>query len=353
MGTLIPWSNFLRSAENAHTTQHWPRRPRTSPYKNSPHTVEVDKVHIGDKHGPHFLTNYHVVRPSKSQSTVHVLESLDQFGSSPARPLNQAIVMEGLARMDRDARLVRLDDRIESMREQHSEISSKLQQAELIGANPHPRLLQWMADYDSHMDSLLHQHAAVKRMPRVMGEAIFVSGKQRRGGRVIDWAFVELSKEAERECFRPNRMSAPAITVHRSQGMSVSDAVLDLSGHEFAAGLSCVMRIAFGDDMSMFIDMQSTPVTPPSGSQISQTNGRTTYVTSAICNGAKAYCHWGPSTVSEEFIVTSQESNLDHNKRDFCREGDSGAFVLDRFGTVTGLLWGGLEHYGEDVGAGF
>ncbi|KAJ5562808.1 hypothetical protein N7461_001569 [Penicillium sp. DV-2018c] len=240
MGTLIPWSNFLRSAENAHTTQHWPRRPRTSPYKNSPHTVEVDKVHIGDKHGLHFLTNYHVVRPSKSQSTVHVLESLDQFGSSPARPLNQAIVMEGLARMDRDARLVRLDDRIESMREQHSEISSKLQQAELIGANPHPRLLQWMADYDSHMDSLLHQHAAVKRMPRVMGEAIFVSGKQRRGGRVIDWAFVELSKEAERECFRPNRMSAPAITVHRSQGMSVSDAVLDLSGHEFAAGLSYV-----------------------------------------------------------------------------------------------------------------
>ncbi|KAJ5135282.1 uncharacterized protein N7515_004560 [Penicillium bovifimosum] len=54
-------------------------------------------------------------------------------------------------------------------------------------------------------------------------------------------------------------------------------------------------------------------------------NGRTTYVTSGICNGAKA-------------------------ERDFCREGDSGAFILDRSGTVTGLLWGGLEHYGEDVG---
>ncbi|OQE01913.1 hypothetical protein PENSOL_c003G11771 [Penicillium solitum] len=51
VGTLVPWSNFLRSVENAHTTQNWPKRSRTSPYNNGPHTLEVDKVHIGDEHG--------------------------------------------------------------------------------------------------------------------------------------------------------------------------------------------------------------------------------------------------------------------------------------------------------------
>lgn len=51
LGTLVPWSNFLRSVENAHTTQHLPRRSRASSYNNGPHTVEVDKVHIGDEHG--------------------------------------------------------------------------------------------------------------------------------------------------------------------------------------------------------------------------------------------------------------------------------------------------------------
>ncbi|KAJ5458271.1 hypothetical protein N7475_009659 [Penicillium sp. IBT 31633x] len=49
-GTLIPWSNFLRSVESVHTNQNW-ARSRTSPYSNGPHTTEADRVHIGDEHG--------------------------------------------------------------------------------------------------------------------------------------------------------------------------------------------------------------------------------------------------------------------------------------------------------------
>lgn len=50
IGTLVPWSDFLRTVEHAHTTQHWPRRSKTSPYRNGPHTVDVDKVYVGDEH---------------------------------------------------------------------------------------------------------------------------------------------------------------------------------------------------------------------------------------------------------------------------------------------------------------
>ncbi|KAJ5972898.1 uncharacterized protein N7479_002816 [Penicillium vulpinum] len=50
VGTLIPWSNFLRSVESVHKNQNW-ARPRTSPYTNGPHTTEPDRVHIGDEHG--------------------------------------------------------------------------------------------------------------------------------------------------------------------------------------------------------------------------------------------------------------------------------------------------------------
>ncbi|CAG8898356.1 unnamed protein product [Penicillium egyptiacum] len=49
-GTLIPWSNFLRSVEHAHTNQNW-ARSRTSPYANGPHSTEADRVHTGDEHG--------------------------------------------------------------------------------------------------------------------------------------------------------------------------------------------------------------------------------------------------------------------------------------------------------------
>ncbi|KAJ6186145.1 hypothetical protein N7519_007446 [Penicillium mononematosum] len=50
VGTLVPWSNFLRSVEHTHTNQNW-ARSRASPYGNGPHSTEADRVHVGDEHG--------------------------------------------------------------------------------------------------------------------------------------------------------------------------------------------------------------------------------------------------------------------------------------------------------------
>jgi hypothetical protein len=287
-----------------------------------------------------FLTSYHVAMPSESKDNAQFLKDLDRYRSSPARPLNQVVRIECLARIDRDVTLARLESSLNAMREQYSEISAKVQERELIGATPHPRHLGWIANYDSHLEKYLPQRASVERMPHVLGEVEFVSGKQVRDSPVLAWAFVQLSKEAEEQCFRPNRMfTIPSVFLPHHlipprplmiiQEHSVVDEFGSLKGGDY-----CVK------------------------------NGRTSRVTAGICNGSKAYCNWESScrynssgepvdmatVVTEEFIIVAEESELDHSKRAFCVGGDAGSFILNRDGAVTGLLWGGVVY--QDLGVG-
>ncbi|KAJ5816176.1 hypothetical protein N7447_008409 [Penicillium robsamsonii] len=287
-----------------------------------------------------FLTNYHVIRPSESKDNARFLQDLDRYGSSPARRLKRVIRIECLARMDRDVTLARLDFFLNALRKQYSEFSAKVQERELIGATPHCRLLEWIANYDSHMEKLLPQHTAVERMPHVLGEVKFVSGQQLRDSQVLDWAFVQLSKDAEEQCFGPNRMFSipstflPQELIPPCPPMVIQEhSVLNEFG-SLRAGDYCMK------------------------------NGRTTGVTAGICNGPKAYCKWesssryNPSGVqvdmdtaaTEEFIIVTEESDLHHPSRAFCENGDSGSFILNTYGAVTGLLWGGVVYQDLNVG---
>jgi hypothetical protein len=284
-----------------------------------------------------FLTNYHVVRPSESRSNEQFLKNLDRFGSYLAQPLKQPIV-ECLACIDRDVTLANLDSFLNNMRQQRSEVAARMQESELIGETPHPRFLEWMANYDSYMEKTLPRRAAIERMPHVLGEVKFVSGKQLRGGRVLDWAFVELSEYAEQRCFRPNRLFAipPTFLPHR---LLPPQPVMFAQEHSVLGGFGSL-----------------------SGGDYCVKNSRTTGVTAGICNGAKAYCKWESSSrydasgkpvdtveANEEFIIATQEAT-DHSKRAFCGDGDSGSLVPSRFGDVTGLLWGGVRY--QDLGVG-
>ncbi|KAJ5931667.1 hypothetical protein N7516_006156 [Penicillium verrucosum] len=151
------------------------------------------------------------------------------------------------------------------------------------------------------MEEILPQHAAVEMMPHVLGEVKFTSGKQLRGGRVLYWAFIELSKHAENQFFRPNRMFKiapfllPGQLLPAHPPMMIQEhRVLNEFG-SLQAGDYCVK------------------------------NGRTTRVTAGICNGSKAYCNWkfderyNPSgdlvvmatEATEEFIIVTEESQLD------------------------------------------
>lgn len=50
-GTLVQWPNFLQLVENSHNNEPWSRRSRLSPHAFGGHTVEPERVHIGDEDG--------------------------------------------------------------------------------------------------------------------------------------------------------------------------------------------------------------------------------------------------------------------------------------------------------------
>ncbi|ODM19633.1 hypothetical protein SI65_04618 [Aspergillus cristatus] len=86
--------------------------------------------------------------------------------------------------------------------------------------------------------------------------------------------------------------------------------------------------------------------------------GRTTDVTSGLCNGSLAYSNWkekstiqydyrgqsvDTTNILEEFVVVSKKTS--GKQATFSEDGDSGAFVLDHEGHVCGLLYGGVSDF--------
>lgn len=292
-----------------------------------------------------FITNYHVVRPSRSEENHQFLKDLDRSGSSPARPLSRVINIEFLPRIDRDTTLEDLEDRLKDMRKWQSQISAKIQERELNGETPRPALMERLADYDSAIEKILPQLAEVEKMPHVLGEVKFVSGKQFRGGQVQDWAFVQLSTELEKY-FRPNVMYAvPENFSPSNLNSSSSDSPVLISENRIIRDFGGLEKGAY-----------------------CVKNGRTTQVTAGICNGAKAYCKLttsGENNIrygldgspvdlaleeSEQFAIVTEESKSPQSKLPFCCDGDSGSFILSVSGDVTGLLWGGTLYDSLDIG---
>ncbi|CAI7650864.1 unnamed protein product [Penicillium bialowiezense] len=79
-----------------------------------------------------FSTNYRVVRPPDNS---HFLESLDRFGSSPARSLAQKITIESPARIDTDAAANEISNRLNALEITKTELSTRLHR-ESAGQTP-------------------------------------------------------------------------------------------------------------------------------------------------------------------------------------------------------------------------
>lgn len=133
-----------------------------------------------------FSTNYRVVRPPDNS---HFLESLDRFGSSPARSLAQKITIESPARIDTDAAANEISNRLNALEITKTELSTRLHR-ESAGQTPSSWDLDEVSRYQRAIEDLSLQRRAVEKMPHTLGEVKFVSGKERGG--VMDWAFVEL-----------------------------------------------------------------------------------------------------------------------------------------------------------------
>ncbi|KKA20892.1 hypothetical protein T310_5081 [Rasamsonia emersonii CBS 393.64] len=72
--------------------------------------------------------------------------------------------------------------------------------------------------------------------------------------------------------------------------------------------------------------------------------GRATDLTAGICNGTLAFCNWGKSDRTEEYVIVDKSTEQPgHTQSSFCAAGDSGSFIIDRHGKICGLLYGEMS----------
>ncbi|KAJ6140448.1 hypothetical protein N7470_010453 [Penicillium chermesinum] len=256
-----------------------------------------------------FLTNYHVIRPSLSeQYPQSFLKELDRFGATFERPLSRPI----------------------HSRKEVITLGTRIEQNEMIGKDT-TRLRTILSTRQRQIDDLTWEKNLVQGMPIVLGQVLVTSGASILGKRLMDWAFIELSDEAQKLYFGPNS----TFEVPRNQQPSAY--WKDLPN----------IALPVGSTVTDFGNLTKLGYCAKIG--------RTTEITAGICNGVEAVCRWkghirydhnGQEMIlsdnsTEEYIILPKYFSKEST---FAEDGDSGSFILNELGEVTGLLFGGASH---------
>lgn len=280
-----------------------------------------------------FITNYHVVRPSGLDSeTETFLTSFDRSGCSLSRLPEQAIQIESLATIDKHATMVHIEQTLKNLHEQIQDVSIKIEAREQIGARPLPTLQRKIERCEAAVLDLYSKQQIAQQMSHLMGDVAAASGKDILGGRLMDWAFIQLTDTASKKFFGPNTMfPVPSNQMPHLYGPNL--------------GFPLPEETPLTEFGRLMKDRYYTKL------------GRSTGVTSGICHGALACCNWKgkdrisyredgqqvevSSNVTEEFIIVSKKQVAGGFQQSFFAEnGDSGSFVMNVDGQVCGLLYG-------------
>ncbi|KAJ5792042.1 uncharacterized protein N7503_008020 [Penicillium pulvis] len=236
--------------------------------------------------------------------------------------------------MDRDETLKDIERSICGVQAQEVSLLEKAEQQKMVG-EVKPGLRQMLESCQPLIKDLLRQKNLVEKMPIILGKVLVTSGASLLGNALMDWAFVEVSSEIEKQFFHPNEMfEIPAkIRPHLFKEMQRNITLpagfkLDTLG-SLESGEYCVKI------------------------------GRTTEVTSGICHGARALCIWEDIIVrfthegeevsmknkpSQEYLIINKKLDArDFEEECFAKSGDSGSFILNEMGDLTGILFGGIK----------
>ncbi|KAJ5214789.1 hypothetical protein N7468_010468 [Penicillium chermesinum] len=209
-------------------------------------------------------------------------------------------------------------------------LSEQIEQNEMIGKDT-TRLRTILSTRQRQIDDLTWEKNLVQGMPIVLGQVLVTSGASILGKRLMDWAFIELSDEAQKLYFGPNS----TFEVPRNQQPSAY--WKDLPN----------IALPVGSTVTDFGNLTKLGYCAKIG--------RTTEITAGICNGVEAVCRWkghirydhnGQEMIlsdnsTEEYIILPKYFSKEST---FAEDGDSGSFILNELGEVTGLLFGGASH---------
>ncbi|KAJ5955497.1 hypothetical protein N7501_009776 [Penicillium viridicatum] len=287
-----------------------------------------DRAHFG------FLTNYHVVRPI---AHTPFRDEVDRTGISANFPPDDqnATIIESIAQMDRDRTLANIQHHRESLASQKARIEETIELRLLAGEEPREASRQRLQDLDVADASLIQTQNVVKSMPYVLGKVRFASGLLVHDKRFLDWAFVELTTEAQQRYFRPNIVP----DIPRKQGPT---------SNNLLSGGSVTFLPRPNSSITQFGELQTD--------EYYFKKGRTTDVTGGICNGAKSVCQWKgrrydidgaeismATHITEEYVITGVDG-------DFLEDGDSGSFVISADRDVAGMLFADVIYEGNSIG---
>ena len=165
-------------------------------------------------------------------------------------------------------------------------------------------------------------------MPIPIGKVLLSSGMKIWKNRILDWAFIEIDDIL----FKPNIMP------HIPQPLGPAKFGLRLNSKE-------------GSPLTAFGQLEAN--------EWYCKTGKSTGLTSGLCNGVRMSCHWNNTDrqrydlqgdqvtvnpdITEEYVILDQAG--DHIQTDFAQPGDSGSTLIDRFGNVCGLLYGATYTY--------
>jgi hypothetical protein len=114
----------------------------------------VNLTHNGVLHQG-LLTNYHVIRPSLS--TVYdndFIKDLDRFGVTFGRLPSKPIQMESIAKIDRDQTVAEIIDASESLDAQRIQVITKIEDRQVMGAEPRPSYQTLLRAIDDEISKL-------------------------------------------------------------------------------------------------------------------------------------------------------------------------------------------------------
>lgn len=287
------------------------------------------RLQYGETTHSGFITNFHVVRHPKSAGP-DIINKAQRHGSSLYTDDGTRSEVVRFAPKDITETVVDGQQRAKELKAELHSLYHQKYYIELKNAPIKEGIDISISEYEKLLASYEKRLGVVAAMPTSIGRVLLSSGNAMWHNKVVDWAFVKM---------HDNVTHRPFTFPHIPLSHNPSRFKLGLNYNE-------------GAPLVNFGDLKANEWYCKVGKSTGLTNG--------ICNGVQVSCNWNAvdsvrydmsgnevivnPKISEEYVILDQVG--EYTQTDFCKPGDSGSVLLDRWGRICGLLYGSTHTYG-------